>query len=188
MAVILMDIRPVTALNEHGDMVKFKPVGPLIEVGDASEFYAENTRSNPILEDADAPSQGARIHIGFNVGTEQRWTMTDVIDIIFNVRRAQVAKAIKSGYAKPHPHGGDVGASFVARKGLWQPVHSKKAEPEDGAEIMIMNIIHEHKAKFRQDMINLAEVLADDLEQNSVLLEFQEYGVVKRILSIAGSD
>lgn len=184
MSAILMDIRPVTALNENGDMVKFKPLGNLIEVGDASSFFSKDIRANPILDDSAAPTHGARIFVGFNVGIVAKWKLQDAMDIVFRVRLRQVKRAIKLGYATPHPAGGDIGATFLAQRGLWQPVKTRKAHPEDGAQVIIMNIIHEKKSEFQNDMVEIAEALARELEQQAVLLEFQVNGAVKRTLLI----
>lgn len=186
MAAILMDIGPVTALNADDQMVKFKPTGALIEVGDAREFFTRNMRKNPIAQDESAPSRGVRMLVGFNVGIVKTWTMKDVVDIVFRLRRRQVADAIKGGYAKPHPQGGDVGATFIAQSGLWQQVHVKKPYPEPGAQVVIMNIIHERHEEFRKDMVEIAEELARKLKQQAVMLELQEHGVTKRTLTIVG--
>ena len=126
--------------------------------------------------------QSARFIIGFNVGYHQWWRLSDVIEIVWNLRRSQVERAFKEHYAEPQGDGGDIGISFIWQRGLWQPVTDDQMYPENGCQVIILNTIKEWPDAFRQDMEHLALVLARDLQQQAVILEHLENGVMVQSL------
>lgn len=165
-------------------VAKFTPEGPVIEVGDVSEWRTRKYRENPIKSRGKRPTQGARIILGFNVGIEEKVKMQDVIDLVHAMRRKQVTAAIKGGEATTHPLGGDIGASFIAQTGLWQDLKDDKAYPENGAQVAIMNIIQEDQKRFEQDMIDIAEEMVVRFHQNAVIVEMSERGVVEETIEV----
>ncbi len=184
MSVSYVRMGPLRVFNEDGKAFEFVPTGKIYEVGDASEWYTRSQRENPIKRSTNRSTQGGRIIVGFNVGIEEKWKMDDIVGIVFDLRRKQVKSAIKDGDARPHPLGGDVGVTFIAQKGIWQAVRDKKAYPENGAQITMANIISEKKRRFRQDMIDIGEELMSKLNQNAVIVEISERGVVEETLEI----
>ncbi len=55
---------------------------------------------------------------------------------------------------------------------------------EKGAQIMFMNTIHEKPLRFENDMVALSEQLASHFQQNAIILELQERGVVEETLVV----
>ncbi len=184
MSASLIQMGPTRYFNEEGVALKFTPAGKVYEIGDASSWYTRSYKENPIKSAHNRSVQGARIIVGFNVGIEEKWKMDDIIDIVFDVRRQQVESAIEDKDAKPHPLGGDVGVTFLAQKGIWQAVREKKVYPENGAQVMIMNIIAEKKSRFRDDMVEIAEELARKLKQNAVIVEMSKNGAIQETLEV----
>jgi hypothetical protein len=184
MSVSLIRMGPLKMFDERGRAFEFIPEGKVYEVGDASQWYTRDHKRNPVARATKEASQGGRIVVGFNVGIEEKWKMDDIVDIMFDARRQQVLDAIEDGDAQPHPLGGDVGMTFLAQRGIWQAVRDTEAYAENGAQIAIMNIIKEKKTRFRQDMIDLAEILARKLSQQAVILEMSKRGAVTETLEI----
>ncbi len=177
MAMSKVRMNPVKYQTEDGRILEFTPKGKMHERGDASEFYTDNVRQNPLKRHSVEPTQGARILIGFNVGIEQKWTMKDIVKFVF--RREQVESAINDGDAQEHPLGGDVGITFLAQEGIWQAVRETNAYPEQGAQVLMMNIISEKPKRFIKDMSELADAMVTEFQQQAVLLEITKNGVVK---------
>lgn len=168
-----------TAVYALGDSAVFEPVGDIIEVGDVSEWFTRDFKSNPFKGGKKQGSQGARIMLGFNIGIEDKVRIEDVIDLVFEIRKNQVNRAIDDGDAKEHPDGGDIGASFLIQKGLWQKRTDTKAYPENGVQIVIENVIHEKRKRFNDDMKDLAEVMVKKFKQQAVILHLSTNGVIR---------
>lgn len=167
-----------TTVYAFGGAAVFIPVGDVVEVGDTSEWYTKNFKENPFRSKGVKDSQGARIFLGFNIGVEEKVKIEKVIDLVFELRKDQVNGAINDGDAKEHPDGGDIGASFLLQKGLWQKRSDDKAYPENGVQIVIENIIHEKKSRFRLDMIEIAEALVTKFKQQAVILHLSKNGII----------
>ncbi len=165
-------------------VAKFTPEGPVKEIGDVSEWRTPSHRENPIKSRGKRPTQGARIILGFNVGTTEVVKMADVFELVHRLRRKQVAAAIIDGDAKAHPLGGDIGASFVAQAGLWQDLKDDTAYPENGAQVAIMNIIQEKEKRFEDDMVEIAEEMVSKFHQNAVIVEMSMRGVVEETIEV----
>ena len=170
--------------GQNGEMLRFKPNGPMSVVNLDSKF--KPTAHNPLEVDynpaawrARKPLQGARIIVGFNVGTEQKWTMESVLQKVFDFRRAQVERAYKGGWAQQSVTGGDVGLTLLSQQGVFQSVSDPQAHPENGAQILLLNTISEDEAHFAQEMEELADWLATELDQWEVILEHQRNGGVE---------
>lgn len=169
------DMRKCSVRVSGLPMQWFIPEGPFIY---ATASNPPEVTSKSALSRTHRATQAARFAIGFNVGIKQKWTMPKIIRLVHRIRREQVKRAFDEGYAVEPGHGGDIGASFIAQKGLWQTVDRRKDYPENGAQVVIINNISEKHREFRQDMEYLAETLATELEQDAVLVEHQSRGVV----------
>ncbi len=163
---------------------QFSPDGTIQKIGDVSDWYTSSARSNPIKRREKRPTQGCRILMGFNIGTEEKITMKEVVTTVHAIRRKQVSAAIADGDAQPHPLGGDIGASFIAQAGLWQDLEADQAYPENGVQIAIMNTIQEKPQRFADDMIAIAEELVERYHQNAVIVEMSERGVVEETVEV----
>lgn len=184
MSVSLIRMGPLKAFDEQGRAYRFVPQGKVYEVGDPSQWYTRSWKSNPLKKRVKDQAQGARIILGFNVGIEEKVTIQDVVDLVFKLRRQQVKEALEDGEAQPHPLGGDIGATFVAQKGLWQSVKDEQAYPENGVQVAMMNIIQEDPERFIEDMIEIADAMVADFNQNAVLIEISNNGVVDETMEV----
>lgn len=163
---------------------KFIPKGKIVEVGDPSEWYTRSHRANPIKRRIKEGAQGGRIIVGFNVGIEEKWKIEDIVDLVFGIRHRQVTNAIKDGQAQPHPAGGDIGLTFLTQMGIWQDISGDTPYPERGAQVVIMNIIQEDRDRFADDMIEIAEIMVKKLQQNAVIVEMSDKGVVTETIEV----
>ncbi len=173
-----------TKMKVGRTLKEFNPKGDILEVGDCQPFFTRSYKTNPVSSRDKKASQGARILMGFNVGTEEKWTLKEITDFVFTIRRQQVQDAIDAGEAQPHPQGGDVGISFLSQSGVWQSVSEATPHVEKGAQILFMNTIHEKPLRFENDMVALSEQLASHFQQNAIILELQERGVVEETLVV----
>jgi GNAT superfamily N-acetyltransferase len=193
-----MNLGPVSVRDpESGTVLRFVAEGPIevhvdeegaaqagIDVNDLIASSQRIVANNPPLDRESRPVEGARLLIGFNVGIKKTWTIEGVLNLAFWVRRQQVAKAFKEGYAKPSAKGGDLGMTFLVQKGVWQPVGDKHAYPEDGTTLVLLNTISEDPVHFRTDMENLAEELATRLKQQAIIVEHQVKGIVEETVTM----
>ena len=114
----------------------------------------------------------ARLFVGFNVGDEPRWTMDDVIG---------VTKDTRFGIDKPD-------ATFILQKGIYKHREGgQRMIEEDGAQIIIIDIWGTSYDVFVEEMEKLAENLAEELEQETVILEIQKGGVPQETIGIKPS-
>ena len=112
----------------------------------------------------------ARIVVGFNVGAEPKYTMEDLIPIVEEVRKRQV---------------GDPSSTFIAQKGIYQHMDGETIVHEDGAQILIIDIRNSKRPKFEKQMVELAEVIAQRLEQEQVIVEIQKNGISQVTMGIS---
>jgi hypothetical protein len=200
--MIPMNLSPVNLRDRNtGNIYRFEPEGAVevhvdeegaaeagVDVDDLIEASRRITgggrSSNPVAERELRPQQGARLLIGFNVGSKKVWTVDGVLNLAFWFRRQQVAKAFAEGYAKPSAVGGDLGMTFLIQKGVWQPVGDKHAYPENGTSLILLNTINEEPKHFEQDMESLAEELATRLKQQAIIIEHQVRGIVEQTVTM----
>ena len=55
---------------------------------------------------------------------------------------------------------------------------------EDGAQVVIIRMPGESDAKFRRNMVALAETIAERMHQAEVVLELQRGGVVQQVMGV----
>lgn len=106
----------------------------------------------------------ARLMVGFNVGSEPYWRAGEVYLLAYLNREEQ----LKNGQAMP---------AFSFYVGLGAFPGDKLVASERSAQLVFMNFGQPSKAFF-SDMIDLSKEMAEDMNQESVLLELQENGQV----------
>jgi hypothetical protein len=112
----------------------------------------------------------ARIIVGFNVGDKPTWTVDDLIPLVRAVRIKQT---------------GDPSASFIAQKGIYQHRDPAKGTvQENGAQVLIIDTVGLPEAQFEDQMIQLAEKITRQFQQETVILEIQRNGVTQRVHGI----
>jgi hypothetical protein len=121
----------------------------------------------------DAPLYAARIFVGFNVGDEPRWTMDDLVPIVKRVRTEQV---------------GSPDSSFLYQRGVYahQRAGDTTVADEQGAQIIILNVpdFETEPDEFESQIVQLAEIIAEQLLQETVIVEIQRAGQTLRTISV----
>jgi hypothetical protein len=115
-----------------------------------------------------SPVDTARLFVGFNVGLDAYWTLTDVVRMVREVRREQRA---------------DPSSSFVAQKGVYRDKTGKVVE-EDGAQVIVMNLSDTRRKQFEEEMLLLGDHLRYEMDQDEVIVEFQHGGVVYKTVGL----
>jgi hypothetical protein len=157
------------AWNHRGNAGWFQPNGGIHVHGAAS------LKPNVELWSSDEPLYSARIIVGFNVLGEPRWALDDVVTIVKRERKRQT---------------GDPSSTFLLQRGLYTHTEKDSAErlivDEAGAQVIIINTVDlgTGAREFQEQMKELAETLATDLQQESVILEIQKGGLAVKTLGI----
>jgi len=153
--------------------VEFTPTGKEV-------WYGDSTEENPIRWES-GPTQEARLLVGFTIGKRGRryrrehglplpepWELDDLVQLVYRVRRGQLKE---SGYK-----GKKVGVTFSETEGLWRSPLWTEGEPEHGVQILVVNTEGEKPMLFRNRMVELAEIIAGELEQDEVIVSHQRFG------------
>ena len=106
-------------------------------------------------------TRAGRIIVGFNVGGEPKYGMEDLIRIVKRVRQEQV---------------GNPSSTFIAQTGICQH-HSGDVVTEQGAQVIIIDTMSTKRKAFTRQMVELAETIARELEQEEVIVEIQKNGI-----------
>jgi hypothetical protein len=102
--------------------------------------------------------------------------MDDVVAIVRRVRDEQV---------------GSPDSTFLYQRGLYtSKKHKGAVEDEEGTQIIVLNLpeFGAKHSEFRQQMLDLAEVLATELEQEEVIVEIQKGGISKETVGVKGME
>lgn len=158
------DTRTFRCRGGDGKFVCFRPRGALQVHGDRARL------SNPVAWSEEEPMLAARIFVGLKVGDVDKWTVDDVVKTVKRVRTAQV---------------GAPDASFVSQKGLYTHEKSGEVVEEDSVQVVILNTAGTPHKEFVEQIVSLAEMLALELDQESVIVEIQKGGVHVRTLGVA---
>jgi len=118
-----------------------------------------------------AKTLSARLFVGFNVQGAPTWNIDALIRVVQEVREAQ-GKAPDS--------------SFLAQKGVYTSQITKELEVEDGAQVIIINLSGDPVEAFTDQIIELAETIASRFDQEYVMAEIQQGGVVLETIGAAG--
>lgn len=136
----------------------FRPYGPI-----------KRNIPNPVAwESKDTLS--ARLFVGFSVGSEPRWSIDDLIEIVKDVREVQSPE--------------DPSGTFLAQKGIYKYRSTGKTVEEDGGQVIIIDTQGLEQPVFEDQMVDLAEEIAARLEQEMVVIEIQRRGIVERTIGV----
>ena len=152
----------------------FRPNGPVSIIGDRSAFDIDDLEENPVDEESVEGIAAIRFFIGFNVGSEQKWAIEDVQEIVQRVRKEQT---------------GEVDATFVAQTGFYtsrQPGREPVTVTEHGCQVFIVNMPYKHveNRTFKREMKQLGETLVRELKQEMIIGEWQVDGRVEKIWQV----
>jgi len=148
----------------------FHPKGKIALVYPAKGEQVYNPHRNPQGWGSASPVMGARMFVGFNVGSKPTWGMNDLIPIVKNVRKKQT---------------GSADATLLYQKGIYTHKSSGETVTEDGAQIIILNLSEKISLEeFKNQLIELGEVICRELQQEEVVAEIQMGGLVKYTMGI----
>lgn len=121
------------------------------------------------------PTWAARLFVGFNVGTTPTYEMEDIIKIVRRVRREQ---------------GAPEDSSYVYQRGVYtHQSHDGEVVTENGAQIVLLNLDPSVTEKaFRRQMIELANVIVREMQQETVIIEMQQGGIVREVIGVSEMD
>lgn len=110
----------------------------------------------------------ARLIVGFSVRSVPTYSLDDLINIVERVRREQVKNP---------------SASFVSQRGIYQH-HDGETVTEDGAQVFIINLEKLTEDEFTDQMVELAEVVAREMQQEEVIVEIQKNGISQETIGV----
>lgn len=115
-----------------------------------------------------ADTYSARLFVGFNVGQQTVYDMDDLVDIVRAVREEQT---------------GDPSSSFVYQHGIYKHGSGEIVE-EPGAQVIVINMA-EPADEFARQMTELGEAIAEQMQQEEVVVEIQRNGIVERVFGVS---
>lgn len=144
----------------------FKPNGrPVVPNG--SKLLTPNWRST-------TPTWAARLFVGFNVGETPTYRMDDLIQIVRRVRKEQ---------------GSPEDSSYVYQRGVYTHEGEGGTVTEDGAQVVLLNLDPgTSKEEFERQVIELANVLVEEMQQETVIVELQQGGIVREVIGVTEAD
>ena len=131
-------------------------------------FYGKTATPNKVDWASDSPMLAARLFVGFNVGSRPTWNVDQLVELVERVREDQGEKP---------------DASFVAQRGIYTSSVDGETVTEDGAQVIVLDL-ETPEAQFKEEMVQLAEVIARDFEQELVIVEFQKGGLVVQTFGV----
>ncbi len=135
----------------------FRPYGKVIYSG---------SRPNPVTRSKGAV-YAARLFVGFSVDEVPTYSMDDLMALVQDERA-------------DHPD-----ASFISQRGIYmsrKPPH--KVVREEGAQVIIVNTRGVPMKEFAREIIDLAERICAEFQQEEVIVEMQRNGKVIEIVSV----
>jgi len=109
------------------------------------------------------------IIVGLNRRDGDKNNIEDIIATVRDTRIAQVD---------------DPGSSFISQKGLYKHKVTGETVSEESVRVIIMLLTDETPEEFRENVLVLAEDLADKFDQEEVIVEFQDRGVTDFVIGV----
>lgn len=167
MPVMIVDMRRASWGGAHPG--GFIPNGKIVWSGPKSAYEIRDRVPNPVTS-TDVEIPAVRFFVGFSVGTKSKWTMTDLMKMVKQIRVRQRA----------HPD-----ATFVAQHGMYSYRDGKNRDvvvTEKGAQVVILNMPEWDvpQETFRRQMEELGMELCRRLKQELIVGEWQINGEVRQ--------
>jgi hypothetical protein len=138
----------------------FRPSGRI-----SSHGRSENPRTWSTTE-----TLAARIFVGFKVGNRVKWRIGDLEGIVEEARTRQT---------------GNPNSSFVSQRGIYKSLKSGKVVEEPGAQVILIDEQGVSVREFTEQMERLAELIAVQLQQESVVVEVQKNGMTVETFGVS---
>lgn len=142
----------------------FIPTGRVRRIGEGPNRATRANMAEPVRGEHQLQ---AKIIVGFNVGSKQRWHMRDLENTVLRIRKAQGLTA---------------GATFLSQRGIYQTRVGGPLVRENGGQVILLNIWDGLAPRAFVDRVrSLAVGLVKKLHQDSVIVEVTRGGrVVKQ--------
>jgi hypothetical protein len=144
---------------------RFTPRGEVSYYGDFSQVSRRTNPENWSSKDTLA----ARLFVGFSVNDEPTYTLDDLVELVGTLRREA---------GKPN-------ASFMTQRGIYQHHDSRHIVQEDGAQVIIIDTWSTPVDDFREEMVKLAEIIAEQMQQEEVIVELQRNGISLEVIGVS---
>lgn len=125
--------------------------------------------SNPQLWEGGKVTWSARVIVGFKRRGKKPATMNQLVRVVRQVRTKQA---------------GNPSSSFLFQRGIYRHSDSGEIVDEPGAQVLIINTFGATPKEFERQITELAEVIADKLDQAEVIVEIQRNGVSKHVFGV----
>jgi len=147
---------------KNGRVREFTPKGKIFTVSGG-----KLAKQNPI-ERIGQGGYSARLFVGLKVGRKLKWKIADVVKIVWDVRERQKATP---------------DASILAQSGIYKDMKGRRIV-EPSVQIIILDFSGQPKEVFVYQMQTLGEALCRELEQETVILEIQNKGVIEDVYTV----
>jgi hypothetical protein len=122
-----------------------------------------------LCERPDATATKGPVH---GCPSDKRHTMEEVITLVEELREHQAHEP---------------GATFIPQKGVYKRAGGAVIE-EDSIRVIVLNLGKESRQAFKEHMFDVASALAKRLNQDMVILEFQQAGVTEHVWGVDQQD
>ncbi len=156
------DNRTALWSKPHGGWGSFRPHG-------RRSCHGKRYQPNKKTWSGGQETWSSRLFVGFNVGPRTEYEMADLIAIVRRVREAQT---------------GDPSSTFVSQRGIYKHQDSGLVVEEPGGQVIIISPGTSPDA-FTGQMVELAEEIAEELDQEEVVVEIQRRGIVQDVFGVS---
>jgi hypothetical protein len=143
--------------------VRFNPSGDVYSFGDHARHRMRENKA----ERQDVIPLTARLFVGLSVGEKSTYTVDDVARITKRVRTEQ---------------GELPDASFLIQRGIYTDNENRVID-EDSVQVIIFSFSGDAE-EFEKQMVELAEVLIDELQQETIYVEMQRGGIPYSVFKV----
>jgi hypothetical protein len=148
---------------------EFLPNGKFHGRGTGGRLLANEVAGDFIKWSSSAPMLSARLFVGFNVGEKPRWTLADLMALVRRVLEQQT---------------GDPSSTFIAQRGFYLHRDTRYVVEEDGAQVVIFPDSDEPRDSFEARMVELARVIAADMQQAEVIVDISRGGISQQAYGV----
>jgi len=141
--------------------ISFNPSGPVYAIGEQGRLQANRAERQDVIP------LTARLFVGLSVGEKSTYTVDDVVRITKRVRKQQ---------------GEMPDASFLIQRGVYTDNENRIID-EDSVQVIIFAFDADEKA-FEKQMVELAETLIDELQQETIYVEMQKSGIPYAVFKV----
>lgn len=150
------------AFDGAGTSIRFRPKGRVTCHDDA------DTAEEAVRTRYGAGGFAARIFVGLSVGEDATYTVDDVVSAVVEARKAQ---------------GAGPDASILSQRGIYEDKQNRTII-EDSVQVVILDLAGLKKKEFTDQMLDVAEALLEEFEQETVIVEIQKKGVTTDVYGV----